>query len=80
MENILANIDLYGLDVLLEQLKKQFLFISFAKNSIPTAGSMTLPTNKLVKFKEETKLIKVIKHRNKNLTLKTNKGFYKFSN
>jgi hypothetical protein len=80
MENILANIDLYGLDVLLEQLKKQFLFISFAENSIPTAGSRTLPTSKLVRFKDDCKLIKVIKHRNKDLTLQTNKGFYKFSN
>jgi hypothetical protein len=80
MENILENIDLYGLDVLLIQLKKDFYFISFAENSIPTAGSMTLSTDKLVKFKDNTKLIKVIRHRNKDLTLQTNKGFYKFLN
>lgn len=80
MKNILENIDLYGFDLLLTAIKKEFIFISFSKNSIPTPGSLTIPTNDLTKFAEDTKILKTIFHKNGSLTIQTNKSYLKLSN
>ena len=71
--------DLYGWAVTVTALKKQFALVSWAKSSKPTAGSLTLPTNKLNE-NNDTEIHKVILHRNNELTLVTNQGWLKFIN
>ena len=80
MKNILDNIDLYGFDLLLTAMKKDFIFISFSKNSVPTHGSLTIPTSDLTKFADDTKILKTIFHKNGNITIQTNKSYFKLSN
>jgi len=61
-------------------MKKNFLFISFSKNSIPTAGSFTIQTKDLTKFAENTEILKSIFHKNGNITIQTKSSFLKLSN
>ena len=61
-----------------------FLFVSFRHKSVPTKGSPTkqikyLATNKDRKGnREEIEIIKVINHKNSNITMQTNLGFIQF--
>jgi hypothetical protein len=78
--------DLYGMEVthLLLQ-KKGYTMISMAKNSIPTAGSNTIifagrgkkAVLKKPFFEMEIKSVKT--HNNGDITLETNRGFFKYS-
>lgn len=75
---IVENLDLYGFDILLDFLKSKFTFVSFAPNSIPTVGSKTITVEKLKAFKQDTKIEKVINHKNGDVTLITNFAYCKF--
>ena len=80
IKDTLKNIDLYGFDVLLQQLKNNFSFVSYCSGSTPTAGSLTTSICKVKKFHSQMEIKKSIFHKNGDITLKTNKGFLKFSN
>lgn len=71
--------DLYGWSITVLRLKKLYNFVSFAKNSIPTAGSLTLSTKKLNE-NNDTTIKKVINHKNNTVTLVTNQGYLTFLN
>lgn len=75
----LKMIDLYGHEIIFEQLKQNYTFVSYAEKSIPTAGSMT---KKAICFRydETLQLLKTIHHRNGATTIQTNKGFLQFFN
>ena len=45
LKQIYKNLDLYGGEVFIKALKKQFKDVCYAKNSIPTAGSPANPTH-----------------------------------
>jgi len=72
--------DVYGIEVIIESLKKDFKMVSYCKNSIPTEGSYTINTNRIGKMQEDGKIHNVICHRNGSITIETNYGFYKFLN
>jgi len=65
--------------ITLKQLKKQFIFVSYCQNSIPGNGSQTYKSEKL-NIKTIKKVFKMILHKNKKVTLKTEKGFFQFFN
>lgn len=69
--------DLYGWHVTVLRLKKLFTSVSWAKNSKPGPGSLTLPVEKL-KGNNDTLIKKVILHKNEELTLVTNQGWLRF--
>lgn len=71
--------DLYGWDITVIQLKKKFNSVSWARNSKPTEGSLTLPT-RLLNENEDTVINKVIVHKNKTITMATNQGWLTFLN
>lgn len=75
----LKMIDIYGPEVIFEQLKKAFYFVSYAEKSIPTAGSMTKKSDCLRNV-VGLQVIKTVFHKNGNITVQTDKGFLKFSN
>jgi hypothetical protein len=81
MENseIKKYFDLYNYETILTILKNKYYFVSFSKNSVPTAGSITLKTNK-INVLSDAKIENVILHKNNLITIKTNYGFMKFSN
>lgn len=79
LKEIKKYCDLYGWEITVMQLKKQFSLVSWAKNSIPTGGSLTLSTEKL-NVNNDTVIFSAIVHKNKSLTLKTNQGYLKFIN
>jgi hypothetical protein len=78
-QEIKQYFDVYGYSVIATSLKKNYLFVSFSKNSIPTQGSMTLPISKL-NTESDAKIENVIIHKNNKLTIKTNYGFMQFFN
>ena len=61
-----------------------FLFVSFRHKSVPTEGSPTKPIKYLATNKDrkgnrgEIEIIKVINHKNSNITIQTNLGFIQF--
>jgi len=69
--------DLYGWAITVAELKKTFRYVSWAKSSKPTAGSLTLPTKKLNE-NNDTTVERVILHKNGDLTLVTNQGWLTF--
>ena len=69
--------DLYGWAITVSELKKTFSLVSWAKNSKPTAGSLTLPIEKLNE-NNDTTIENVKLHRNGELTLVTNQGWLRF--
>lgn len=71
--------DLYEWSLIVKILKNNYNFVSWAKNSIPTQGSLTLPTEKLNE-NNDTLVKKVINHGGKKLTLVTNQGYLTFIN
>jgi len=78
--------EFYGMEVTHAMLeKKGFKMISMAKNSIPTAGSPTIifaGKGKTVELKKnffEMKIKKVTNHKNGDVTLLTNRGYFKYS-
>jgi hypothetical protein len=81
MENseIKKYFDIYNYETILTILKNKYYFVSFSKNSVPTAGSITLKTNK-INVLSDAKIENVILHKNNLITIKTNYGFMKFSN
>lgn len=79
LKEILKYPDLYGNDILLQELKKQFSIVSWAKNSTPTPGSRSWPIQLIKAIKPNVKILKPIFHRNGDLTLITTKGHTKYS-
>jgi hypothetical protein len=77
LKNIKEYSDLYGWAITVSELKKIFTLVSWAKNSKPTAGSLTLATNKLIE-NEDTTIYKVTLHKNGEITLITNQGWLRF--
>ena len=69
--------DLYGWEIVVSELKKTFTLVSWAKNSRPTAGSLTVPTEKLNENRNAS-IEKVMLHRNGEITLITNFGWLRF--
>lgn len=69
----------YGYEIIVLVLKNRYTFVSWCPNSIPKNGSMTKHT-KFLKSNADATIKNVILHRNKKLTLKTNKGFLQFFN
>jgi len=62
------------------QLKNSFSFVSYCSGSVPTNGNLTTSIYKVKKFSPQLEISKQIFNRNGDITLKTNKGFLKFSN
>lgn len=87
IKEIAKHIDLYGTDVIIEALKKEFTHVSFTNNglTIPKAGSNTRHV-KFINPIEGTKVTKVIFHKNKRVTIGTvspmeeRTQFYQFLN
>ena len=77
IKDILDNSDLYQWSITVKQLKNKYSLVSWCKNSKPTQGSLTLPTEKLNE-NNDTIIDKYIIHKNLDITLKTNQGFLKF--
>lgn len=71
-------IDLYGDDLFFDLLKDTFSFFSFRKKSVPNLGSNTFPVNCL-KIKD-CKIVKIIFHKTKKITVQTDKAFIQFFN
>jgi len=69
--------DLYGWPIAVKYLKKRFTLVSWAKNSRPTAGSLTWPTERLSE-NYNPKIKKVILHRNNEITLINSDGWFRF--
>ena len=81
MEKLKKYSDLYGSELTFLHCAKKFRFISYCKNSIPAAGSMTKKTACLFHASFENIIIeKIINHRSGNITIKTNNGYYQFLN
>lgn len=61
-----------------------FLFVSFRHKSIPTNGSLTKPINHLATNKDRKgnrgniEIVKVINHKDGNISIQTNLGFVQF--
>ena len=61
-----------------------FLFVSFRHKSVPTERSPTKPIKYLATNKDrkgnrgKIEIIKVINHKNSNITMQTNLGFIQF--
>jgi hypothetical protein len=66
-------------ELTLNQLKKQFIFVSYCQNSIPGDGSPTYKSS-LLKQKTIKNVIKLILHKDKKVTAITNKGYFQFFN
>jgi len=79
LKEIKQYADLYGYNTTTLLLKQKYSFVSFAKKSIPTAGSMT-KCSSLLLYNDYTSINKVILHKNNRVTLKTNLGFLQFFN
>lgn len=79
LKGLLDYRDLYKSSIILEELKRNFGIVSFAKKSIPTPGSKSCTTDKIKSFKEDTEILKYISHRNGDITLITNHGFARFT-
>ena len=60
--------DLYGYDIIITELKKTFNLVSFARNSIPTLGSLTLPIKRLKKNSDAI-INRVILHKTNEITV-----------
>lgn len=75
----LRYFDLYTSDIIFEELKNEFSYFCVCKKSIPSLGSPCYKINKL-NSKNGAKIDKVIKHRNGEITLRTNLGYLKFTN
>lgn len=78
-ENINKYADLYGWDVTVRMLKKKFNLVSYAENSIPTAGSLTFSSDRL-NVNGGFIIDRAINHRNGDVTIITNQGWLKFTN
>lgn len=83
---IFKDIDLYGIDLLMETLK-QYPFISWRDKTVPNEGSPSrLVSQANIKTSEQIKkdkginfaVNKLILHRNGSTTIATNLGFYQF--
>ncbi|MDD1420937.1 hypothetical protein MEO40_17725 [Dolichospermum sp. ST_sed1] len=71
--------DLYGFENTVLILAEKFKFVSWCKNSIPTAGSLTKDSKKL-NLKSCSEVKKVINHKNGEVTIQTELGYLKFTN
>lgn len=65
LKDIYRNIDLYGSEVFIKALKKQFEHVCYAEKSIPTAGSPAKPTHFI---REDLKVKKAIFHKYGEIT------------
>lgn len=87
LKDIFAHIDLYGTQVMIEALKKDFTHVSFTSNglTIPKPGSNTLKVER-INPKEGTNVTKLICHKNGRVTIGTTTPeddrtqFYQFLN
>jgi hypothetical protein len=77
MKDITKYSDLYGWELTTTILKRNFLFVSYRENSKPTLGSPTFKTKALIS-KADVEIKRAIKHRDKTITLVTNKGWFRF--
>lgn len=69
--------DLYGTEIILRMMQKQFKNVLFCTRSIPSAGSACYKSNQL-NPEAPVKIIKYILHRNKEITLQTSAGYLRF--
>ena len=76
---ILNNADLYGFYIVTNELKKHFTFVSWRKKSIPSGGSQTRKTKHL-NCDLNSNISKLIRHRNKDITIFTDYGVLRFTN
>lgn len=69
------HLDLYGSEIMLTQLKKQFKTVCYTEKSIPTPGSPCKPSTLV---SNELQIQKAIFHNSGEITIKTQHGFLKF--
>ena len=78
MKTITKDFDLYGIEVAkLMLMNKGYTFVSWREKSVPNYGS---PTKRLedIKFNDDLIVKKTIHHRNDEITIVTNKAYFKF--
>jgi hypothetical protein len=76
-KEIFKNIDLYGDEVLLTFLKKNFTHVSFTSTRLTPAkyGSACIET-KAINRNPNLKITKLTEHKNGQVTIKTSKNHY----
>ena len=78
MKTITKDFDLYGIEVAkLMLMSKGYTYVSYREKSVPGWGS---PTKRLkeIKFNDDLIVKKTILHRNNDITIVTNKAYFKF--
>jgi len=75
LKAIAKDIDLYGSDIMLSALKKQYKAVAYTKKSIPTQGS---PCRSSADIAPDLKISKVIFHKNNEVTVFTDHGNLRF--
>ena len=75
LKQIYKDIDLYGVPVFVQQLKKDFTFCSYCAVSIPGKRS---PVYKTSQLKGSFDILRATFHKNSTVTLKTNAGYLHF--
>jgi hypothetical protein len=76
-KSIFKDLDLYGIPVLIECLKK-YPYISWRTKSIPTEGSPTHQTHLIKTPNAITEVKKLIAHKDGRTTIITNMGYLQF--